>query len=150
MAEHDHRRLAVDTFNGTWDLIDRDGRAEADDLDMLTLALASRYHWRHAGEARNHAMSDWQVSRVLSLMGESRLARAFAASSMEVCMAHDLDPFMIVFAEEALARALLVGGDKRAARDVLERARHLSESIDDAADRQAATDDLDELEALLH
>ncbi len=149
MAEHDHRRLAVDTFNDTWDLIGTEGRTEAQDLDMLTTALTSRYHWRRAGDPRNHAMSDWQASRVLALMGESDLARAFAASSMEICVEHDLDAFMVVFAEEALARALLAGGDKRAAREVLERAGALATTIADAEDRKAAEDDLDDLRARL-
>ena len=149
MAEHDHRRLAVDTFNSTWDLIETEDRTEAQDLDMLMTALASRYHWKHAGEPRNHAMSDWQVSRALAVMGESDLARSFAASSMEICIEHDLDAFMVVFAEEALARALLVGGDKRAAREVLTRARTLAATIADAEDRKVAEADLDELQAKL-
>lgn len=147
--DHDHRTLAVETFNETWTLLDRTDRTTGDDLDMVSLTMASRYHWRHAGDARNHAMSDWQASRVLAALGEAGLARAFADAAIETCVEHELDAFMTGFAEEALARALLVGGDTESARLVLARARRLASAIADADDRAVLTADLDDLEHLL-
>ncbi len=144
--DHDHRAIAVETFNETWALLERDDRTTEDDLDMVGLTLTSRYHWRLAGDPRNHAMSDWQASRVFASIGEAELARAFADAAIDRCAEHELDAFMTGFAEEALARALLVGGDKRGARAVLERARHLEAAIDDDEERAALTADLDDLE----
>ena len=147
--DHDHRALAVETFNETWTLLDRPDRTDADDLDMVALTLTSRYHWRRAGDARNHAMSDWQASRVLASVGDADLARAFADSAIDLCAEHELDAFMTGFAEEALARALLVGGDTDGARQVIGRARHLEAAIEDADDRAVLAADLDDLEQRL-
>lgn len=147
--DHDHRAIAVETFNATWELIDAPERSAGDDLDMLGRALTSRYHWRIVGDARNHAMSDWQTSRVLAVLGEAGLARAFADSAIDLCVEHELDAFMTGFAEEALARALVVGGDHRGARTVLERARHLEAKVEDPEDRAVLAADLDELDRLL-
>jgi hypothetical protein len=145
--DHDHRALAVETFNETWTLLDRTDRTAADDLEMVSLTMTSRYHWRRAGDARNHAMSDWQASRVLATLGEAGLARAFADAAIETCAEHELDAFMTGFAEEALA--LLVAGDTESARQVLARARRLESAIADADDRAVLTADLDDLEQLL-
>jgi hypothetical protein len=147
--DHDHRAIAVETFNETWTLLDRPDRTSSDDLDMVALTLTSRYHWRRAGDARNHAMSDWQASRVFASIGEAELARAFADAAIELCVEHELDAFMTGFAEEALARALIVGGDQRGARQVIERARHLEAAIPDPEDRTALATDLDDLERRL-
>lgn len=144
----DHRTLAVDTFNETWTYLD-EARSPADELDMVTATLTSRYHWRRVGDARNHAMSDWQASRVFAVLGEPRLARAFADSAIDLCAENELDAFMTGFAEEALARSLLVAGDHDAAREVIGRARHLEAAIADDGDRAVLAADLDELAAAL-
>lgn len=143
--DHDHRAIAVATYNGTWELIDRDDRSVVDDHEMVSRALTSRYHWRLAGDARNHAISDWQVSRVFSLLGEPTLARSFADAAIDLCQAHDLDAFVTGCAEEALARALLVGGDQRAARQVLSSARRVHATLTDDEERSVLGADLDEL-----
>lgn len=145
----DHRAIAVATYNETWELIDRPERTAADDRDMLGRALASRYHWRIAGDPRHHAISDWQVSRVCSLIGEAGLARAFADAAMDLCQAHDLDAFVTGCAEEALARALIAGGDRRAARAVLDSARRVWATLEDGDERDVLGADLDELEGWL-
>lgn len=145
----DHRAIAVATYNGTWELIDRPDRTAADDRDMLGRALTSRYHWQIAGNPRHHAISDWQVSRVCSLIGEAGLARAFADAAMDLCQAHDLDAFVTGCAEEALARALLVGGDAQAARAVVASARRVWATLDEGDERDVLGADLDELEGRL-
>lgn len=141
----DHRAIAIATFHATWDLVERTDRTAEEDRDMLGSALTSRHHWRIAGDARNHAISDWQVSRVCSLIGEATLARAFADAAMDRCQAHDLDAFVTGCAEEALARALWVGGDDAAARAVVASARRVAALVEDPDDRAVLEADLDDL-----
>jgi hypothetical protein len=145
----DHRAIAVATYNATWELIDRPDRTTAEDRDMLGHALTSRHHWRIVGEPRHHAISDWQVSRVCSLIGEPGLARSFADAAMDLCQQHDLDAFVTGCAEEALARALLVGGDPGAARSVVQSARRVWATLDEGDERDVLGADLDELEGWL-
>jgi len=38
-----HRKMAVDYFNSTWDLMNRADRSEEDTLKMIHMAHASRY-----------------------------------------------------------------------------------------------------------
>lgn len=106
-----HRSQAVELFNRTWDYLDASHRSPADDLAMLTTALASRHHWRIIGESKNHAISDWQVARVLAALGEGSLAHRFAHSSLSTAEDQELGVFLMGSAHEALARACAVLGD---------------------------------------
>jgi hypothetical protein len=62
-----HRQLGVDLFNEVWRLME----TREDDERMLHAAHASAYHWAEAPECepRNRARSEWQVSRVYSVLG---------------------------------------------------------------------------------
>ena len=68
-----HREEAVKCFNGTWDLIDNKNRTHADDVNMIHMAHASRYHWGQIGTALEFSRGEWQISRVYSLL---RMGRA--------------------------------------------------------------------------
>jgi DNA-binding transcriptional MerR regulator len=59
-----HRRLAVDLFNHTWTLIEKEERTPAEIDEMIHSAHASRYHWSKVGTGANLARGEWQVSRV--------------------------------------------------------------------------------------
>lgn len=138
----DHRRLAVDLFNATWDYLDNTDRSPADDLEMLGAALGSWFHWRRAGTPRNFAISDWQVSRVFAVLGDGAMARRFGQSNLDLCDEHDLDPFVRAYAYEALARAAAISGvgDDRNRYAAL--AEQTAADIEKSGDRQAVLDDL--------
>jgi len=44
-----HKQLAVDLFNQTWNLIDKDERTEEETRTLVNSAHASLYHWRRVG-----------------------------------------------------------------------------------------------------
>jgi len=58
-GKHDHRQLAVDLFNHTWELLDKSERTQAEADEMIHAAHASRYHWGLAGTAVNLARGEW-------------------------------------------------------------------------------------------
>lgn len=40
-----HKKLAVECFNNTWKVIDKKERDKNDEILMIHLAHASRFHW---------------------------------------------------------------------------------------------------------
>ena len=55
---------------------------EQQDLELLGLAFASRYHWGLAGGPKEQAIADWMASRCLAAIGEGSLAVRFADSAL--------------------------------------------------------------------
>ena len=110
---------------------------------MLAAALASRHHWRQVGEPKNFAISEWQVSRVLAVLGQGELARSFAQSGLDLCLDHDLGAFLTAYAYESLARAASVSGGDPAG--FVTMAREAAAGIEDAGDREAVLRDLDSI-----
>jgi len=106
-----HRTLAKRTYNAVWELIGKSGRTAEDDRRMLLLTCASRVHWGEAGGAREHAIGDWQVAHVLSLLGSGELALSFARSALAVVEEHGWTDFTLASAHEGMARAYAAMGD---------------------------------------
>lgn len=106
-----HKQMAIDLFNLTWDLIEKQDRTESDDDTMLYAAMASRYHWGVVGTPLNFARGEWQISRVYAILGRSEAALHHARKSEKLCLEHDLGEFDLGFAYEAIARAYAMSGD---------------------------------------
>jgi len=141
-----HRTFAPRFFNHTWELMDRSdlNRDEVD--EMLASAFAQRAHWYQVGDVRKRAIADWQVSRASIVAGYPDLALRFAQRSLE--MSKDLDPFVIAFAHEAIARAAAQVDDVETFDAHLLAARELVLQIEDEEDRQVLVADLDQMTSL--
>jgi hypothetical protein len=141
------RRLAIDLFNKAWTLMGKPDRSAEDD-ELLHCAHASAYHWLQVGTAANRARSEWQCSRVHAVLGRPEGALRHARRCLEIAEANadELEEFDLPFAFEALARACAVGGDARAAREWLARARTAGEAIVDVDDRRLLEADLATIE----
>ncbi len=138
-----HRTFAPRFFNHTWVLMDRDS-LDPDEMDeMLSSAFAQRAHWYQVGDARNRAIADWQVSRAAVLAGYPTLARNFAQRSLRVSAS--LDPFVIGFAHEAIARAAAEVDDLDTFEAHIMAARELAPQVENDEDRQILVSDLDEM-----
>lgn len=106
MTQDEHKKLGIDLFNATWDLIDLEDRTDAQTMEMIHTAHASAYHWlKGGGNATNEARSNWQISRVYAIlrMGESALVHGLR--SLSLCQENDLGRFDLAFGYEAVARA---------------------------------------------
>ncbi len=106
-----HRRIAVEQFNRTWDLIDLPERSADQDAEMLLAATTSRWHWAQIGTAENVAAGDWQVSHVAALSGYGDLAAHFAARNLAIAEQEGWMDWRLASANEAMARACAVRGD---------------------------------------
>jgi DNA-binding transcriptional MerR regulator len=139
-----HRRLGVDLFNKAWTLMEKETRTREDDDELIHCAHASAYHWMHVGTAANRARSEWQCSRMYSVLGRPEPALRHAQRCLEICEseAAALEDWDLPFAYEALARAYAVGGDAVEMSRCLERARTLGAAIVDDDDRALLAVDL--------
>src|SRR5688500_8769948 len=136
------RATAVELFNFTWTLLERPERTEREDDLMVHAAHASRFHWEDVGEARNHAIGEWQVSRVYAVLRRPEAALHHARRCLELCERHGIGGFPLAYAYEALARAHASAGDAVEARRFAEHARQASAGIEDAEDRDRVLADL--------
>jgi hypothetical protein len=126
-------------------LLDKDERTPAEDAEMASATLASRYHWRQVGRPHNFAISDWQASRVFSELGAAAIARTFGALSLRLCEENNLGPFLTGSAYEALARAAAVAGDRDSRDEHIEQARKLLARVEDSNQRSLLQADIDSL-----
>jgi hypothetical protein len=140
-----HRTLAPRAFNRTWELLDKDELTRAEEEEMLACTFAQRHHWYQVGNARNHAIADWQVSRVAAVLGYADLARRFGEISLEIAIENDLDPFVSGFAHEAIARAAADVDDVETFTEHIELARVLLAEIENDEDRDLLAADLAEM-----
>ena len=140
-----HRTFAPRAFNGTWEYLDMDELTREQEEEMLASSFAQKYHWSAVGGARNWAIADWQVSRVLAVMGYADLSRRFGERSLEIAIEHDLDPFVKGFAHEAIARAAADVDDIETFSEHVAAARALASEIEDPDDREILEADLAEM-----
>jgi hypothetical protein len=136
ITPQEHRKFAVSCFNKAWDLLEKNDRTPEEDMEMVHLTHASRYHWGQIGEPIYFARGDWQISRVYAELGFGVMAFKYAKSCLDLCEANDIDDIDLAFAYEALARASAVSGDRANARGYIELAEIYGQSIAQEADRQ--------------
>jgi len=105
-----HKRLAIDLFNGTWNLILKRRRTPEEDETMINMAHASLYHWSIVGTPRNFAIGEWQVSHVYALAGRAGESLHHAERSLAICRRAKLKDWQLAYSYEALARAHAVAG----------------------------------------
>jgi hypothetical protein len=140
-----HRLIGIDLFNRTWELMGKQDRTVEEDDAMLHMAHASAHHWRAEGSgatANNLARSEWQVSRVYTVLGRGEPAGYHARRCMEICQANSIGDWDLAYAYEALARAASVAGDLAAVGSWAERARRAAADIAEDEDREALLTDL--------
>lgn len=137
-----HRKEAAECFNGTWRLLLKKRRSSRDELDMIHMAHASRYHWGRVGRSGNLAVGEWQVSRVYAVLRRSEAALYHANASLSICRGSGLRDFYLAFAYEALARASAVAGKRREARRYLALGHKAAKGIKDDEDREIFEKDM--------
>jgi hypothetical protein len=131
-----HRKLAVDLFNATWDLIDKAERTAEEDATMIHTAHASLYHWSQAGDASNRCVGEWQVAHVYTILQHGQAALYHAQRCLDLTTAHNLVDWQVAFAYEALARAYASSGDAEQCRLHRARAAELGAAIEKDGERR--------------
>ena len=135
--------LAPAAFNRTWELLDLAERSPEQEEEMLAATFAQRHHWYQVGTPLNRAVADWQVARVLAVLGYAELADRFARHSLRICETHDLPPFFTGYAHEAIARAADVMDDFETVRRHTEQARRYAAQVADPEERTMLLTDVE-------
>lgn len=106
------KRIGIQCFNETWDLLDRKKRTRDETIEMLAKAHTSLYMWKQVEDhtPTNLSIGYWQVSRAYAEAGEPGLALLFGEKCVEVSKAPDVDSFYLAYGHEAVARAMGLGG----------------------------------------
>jgi hypothetical protein len=105
MLKDEEVKLAKRLFNECWDYIEKKNRTTEDNLMMLHLAHASRFHWGNVGTLKEAAIGEWQCSYVYSLLGFGEPALAHAQASLRMSESFPKPNFLIASATHALAFA---------------------------------------------
>jgi hypothetical protein len=140
-----HRRLGIETFNQTWEYLDKEMRsAEENDL-MVHSAHASRYHWGQVGTPLEFERGDWQLSRVYASLGKGAEALHYAKHCLNTCLENEIGDFDLAFAYEAMARGHAVNGNWSEADMFIQKAKVAAEAIDKQEDRDYFMGELDSI-----
>jgi hypothetical protein len=143
-----HRKQAAHNFNATWDLMEKEDRTPADDLQMIHTAHASRFHWGEIGTPVEFSRGEWQLSRVYAITGMAESALYHANHALEICLDNEIADFDLAFAYESAARAYQVAGDTRQMKRYLEKAEAAALKIDKAEDRDYFLSELATIEKI--
>lgn len=141
----EHKKLAIELFNETWDLLDMDNRSDKDEALMIHKAHASLYHWLQAGKPIHFQRGEWMVSHVYSELKMKEPALFHANQCMKYTQENNIDDYDLVFAYEALARAYAIEKDKLA-NDYLKLGYHYLEQVKEDENRIYAKSQLDQIQ----
>jgi hypothetical protein len=131
-----HREVAVATYQRCWELLELPVRSNHDDVDLLTNAFASRFHWSHAGGPQEWIIGDWMVSRAAAATGQGQLAVWFAVRADAATDGTDVPDWLRASTAEGVARAYGAFGDEERRDLWIHKAQALVDAIADAEDRE--------------
>jgi len=148
VTQESHRKLAVQLFNRSWELLRFEGRTPSQDDELVHTVHASAYHWRACGGTdANLARAENQCARVYAALGRGAPAVHHATRCMELVTAggEGFEDWDLASALECLARARQVLGQNVEAADAARRARLALEQVADPDDRAVIESQLAEL-----
>jgi len=137
-----HKKMGIDLFNQTWDLIDKKEKTQGEIDRMIHCAHASRYHWEIAGGPVNIARGEWQISRVYALLKRAEPCLYHAERCLQVTLENDIKDFDLAFAYEAMARAYSISKDKEETASYYSQAEEAGALSADDGDRKYFMSDL--------
>ena len=142
MENVNHKALAIEAFNKTWEYIDLKTRNNEETLEMIHLAHASRYHWGFVGTELNKGRGEWQISRVYSISSLGESALLHAQRYLDICLKNNYMDWDIAFAYEAMAFAYKVLGNSKLKDEFKTKGINSLEAIKDKGDRDYAQSEL--------
>ncbi len=144
MTPEEERQLAVDLFNRAWTLMETHERTEEQDDELINTAHASAYHWTQVGTPANRARSEWQLSRVYTVLDRPEPALHHARRCLAYCEENPeaIEDWDLPYAHEALARAHALAGEADVVGRHAAAARDLAAGVAGAEDREHLEADL--------
>jgi hypothetical protein len=117
------------------------------DIELLTAAFSSRYHWLNAGALEQWICADWMVARAASALGDGDLALRFAKRAHSAAQESETPDWLVASAAEGVARAYATLGNVEEFNHWFALATRLVAVIADPEDKDLIASQLAELEA---
>ena len=118
-----------------------------DDVELLTAAFGSRFHWLSVGAIEQWITSDWMVARAAAATGDGELSLRFAERAHRAAQENAVPDWLVASTAEGVARAFAVTGDVEAFNNWSALAARLIEVIADPEDKALIASQLAELDA---
>jgi hypothetical protein len=145
VAQLDDRELATQLFNRCWELLES-ARDADDDVELLTSAFSSRFHWSSVGTKEQLIVSDWMVARAAAATGDGGLALRFAKRAHSGAQEDEYPDWLVASCAEGVARAYAVLGNVEEFNNWAALAARLVEVIADPEDQALIASQLAEIE----
>jgi hypothetical protein len=146
VAQLDDRELAAQLYNRCWELLESTRDADGD-VELLTIAFSSRYHWLNAGGIEQWIASDWMVARVASALGDGALALRFAKRAHGAAQDNEVPDWLLASTAEGVARAYATTGNVEEFNNYAALATRLIDVIADPEDKSLIASQFAEIES---
>jgi len=117
------------------------------DIELLTAAFSSRYHWASAGALEQWICADWMIARAASALGDGGLALRFAKRAHSAAQDGETPDWLVASTAEGVARAYAALGNVEEFNHWFALGTRLVTVIADPEDRDLIESQLAELEA---
>ena len=122
-------------------------RDRDDDVELLTAAFSSRYHWLSAGDTEKQIISDWMVARAAAAVGDGELSILFAKRAHTAAQEIEVPDWLSASTAEGVARAYAATGDVAEFNNWSALATRLISVIADPEDQRLVASQLADIEA---
>jgi len=136
--EQAHGHFAKSLNGKVWELLEKPERSKSEDELMVYAAHASCYHWLKSGTGLNHQRGEWLIAHVYTVLGIEEAALRHATRCLELTheFADLMQDFDWAYANECLARAHALAGNRDEALKYIQLAEDRGRGIADKEDRQ--------------
>jgi hypothetical protein len=146
MTKEEHRNIGISYFNKTWELLDKPSKTTEDAMLILDYAHASKLHWvLSEPPVINIVRGIWLISHVYAVLGIGESALLQAQYCLDETMANEIGDFDLVFAYEAMARALFLVGNHPEAEKYLQKGYEALDKVEKIEDKTYCKQELDAL-----
>lgn len=142
-----HKHFAALCFNECWNLIEDANRSEDEDEEMRRLSEASFWHWSRVEDhtKENLSVGYWQLARVYAISGQIKQAIKYAEKCIKISKKGDLSPFYFGYGYEAKARALAEDRQDEQAKNVLNVAYDVANTVSNDDEKKKLLEDLESI-----
>lgn len=140
-----HKQMAVNCFNGVWEYLELPERTKVEEEKMIHMAHSSFFHWTQVEDhtPKNLSIGYWQLSRVYAVANLGERFHYYAERCLEVSKNHNLDPFYLGYAYEALSRSTLILGQRDISQKYYQQAQDFAQKVKDDSSKEILINDLE-------
>lgn len=139
-----YKHFSTYYFNAAWDLLEKEGRTDAEDEEMLALVYTSLWHWMQREDCnhQNLSVGYWQLSHVHAVLDKAENADKYAHLCLSGSEQKGVAAVYLGYAYEALARAASIAGDEEMKKEYCKKAEEIAEGIHEKEEREQLLNDL--------